>query len=245
MQTAIPRLKNRIEELRAVNVAAIQERYDPALSTLRDRVRATLSDVLGADTFEYQQIGYIKLDEAPIVMGSQMPLHVVQKGYADGIARTIGKIQTLIAVFEEKLGASSGDAGTRARRAFGDLDLHAEVARAVTPLFENGHYAHAVEDACKVLDLLVKMRSGRNDVSGTELMQTVFSPKNPVLKFNDLQTDSDRSEQQGLMFLYAGAMLALRNPRAHGIVQDTPESAVEYIGLVSMLAKTLDRARRA
>jgi uncharacterized protein (TIGR02391 family) len=111
-------------------------------------------------------------------------------------------------------------------------------------LFRDGHYANAVEDACKMLDAFVKMRSGRSDRSGTELMQEVFSAKNLVLKFNGLQTDTDRSKQQGMMFLFAGAMLALRNPRAHELMKDDPEQALEYIAFLSMLAKSLDRATK-
>ena len=108
-----------------------------------------------------------------------------------------------------------------------------------------GHYAHAVEDACKVLDGLVKTRSGRHGLSGTELMQQVFSPNKPVLKFNDIASDTDKSEQRGMMFLYSGAMLALRNPRAHEIVEDNPEKALEYIAFLSLLVKSLDKAKRA
>jgi uncharacterized protein (TIGR02391 family) len=63
--------------------------------------------------------------------------------------------------------------------------------------FEDGHYAEAVEAACKVLDGLVRYRSGRFDASGTSLMQTVFSPNNPVLKFNEQGNDSEKSEQRG------------------------------------------------
>jgi uncharacterized protein (TIGR02391 family) len=129
-------------------------------------------------------------------------------------------------------------------RAFGDLGLHPEIAWACAKLFQYGHYANAVEDACKVLDNLVKMRSGRDDLSGTDLMQTVFSPKSPILKFNNLQTETQKSEQQGMMYLYAGAMLALRNPRAHELVADHPERAIEHLSFLSMLAKSLDRATR-
>jgi uncharacterized protein (TIGR02391 family) len=132
----------------------------------------------------------------------------------------------------------------RARQTLAGLDLHPELARTVVTLFNDGHYSNAVEDACKILDGLVKIRSGRDDLSGTDLMQTVFSPKNPILKFNDLRTETDRSEQQGMMFLFAGAMLALRNPRAHGILQDEPDTALEYIGLVNLLARALDRSTR-
>jgi uncharacterized protein (TIGR02391 family) len=124
------------------------------------------------------------------------------------------------------------------------LGIHDEIDRAARKLFHDGHYANAVEAACKVLDLLVKMRSGKDDVSGTPLMQVVFSPNNPILRFNDLRSQSDRDEQQGMMFLYAGAMLALRNRRAHELIEDDPEQAVSYIGFLSMLAKALNRTKR-
>jgi uncharacterized protein (TIGR02391 family) len=244
MRAAIPRLKARIAELRAVKVDQIADRYDPALTALKQKVQATVTDIFGADTVEHHQFGYIRLDEASMNIMGETPLHEVREGYAQGMARTIAKLQALIELFEEKLGASADDSVIRARRAFGDLDLHPEVARAVGRLFEDGHYANAVEDACKILDGLVKLRSGRSDKSGTELMQEVFSPKKPVLRFNDLQTDSDKSEQQGMMYLYAGAMLALRNPRAHGVLRDDAETALEYIAFVNLLAKTLDRAQR-
>ena len=74
-------------------------------------------------------------------------------------------------------------------------------------------------------------------------MQTVFSTKTPVLRFNDLKTKTDLDEQQGMMFLYSGAMLALRNPRAHELIQDDPERALEYIGFLSLLAKSLETAK--
>jgi len=85
----------------------------------------------------------------------------------------------------------------------------------------------------------------RTDPSGTELMQLVFSPNSPILKFNDQTNASEKSEQQGMMYLYAGAMLALRNPRAHSLDNDHPERAIEYLSFLSMLAKALDRTQRA
>jgi uncharacterized protein (TIGR02391 family) len=148
-------------------------------------------------------------------------------------------------LFEEKITDLGETPAGKALKALGELEIHTEIERAVAKLFRDGHYANAVEDACKVLDGLVKIRSGRYDISGTELMQNVFSPKNPVLKFSDLQTQTEQSEQQGMMFLYAGAMLALRNPRAHEIIEDDPEKALEYIAFLSLLAKSLDKAKRA
>jgi uncharacterized protein (TIGR02391 family) len=75
-------------------------------------------------------------------------------------------------------------------------------------------------------------------------MRTAFSPNAPILAFNDLTDPGDRDEQKGLMHLFEGAVLALRNPRAHALSDDSPELALEYIALLSLLAKRLQQATR-
>ena len=241
MRRAIPKLQRRIEELEAFDPNSIQDRSDPLPKSLQQKSDATLVEILGPDTLDYNRFQIGRLDRAAIIIGGT-PLPEVRQGFARGKADAISKLQTLIELFEEKLSEASESPEERARRGFEGLQLHPEVLRAVEKLYLDGHYANAVEDACKVLDLLVTMRSGRIDISGTELMQAVFSPKNPVLRFSELSTESERSEQQGMMFLYAGAMLAFRNPRAHGLLTDDPEEALEVISFVSFLANALDRA---
>ncbi len=46
------------------------------------------------------------------------------------------------------------------------------------------------------------------------------------------------------MHLFAGVVLALRNPRAHALSDDSPELALECIALLSLLAKRLEQAKR-
>lgn len=244
MRAAIPKLARRIGELKAVDLTTIQDRSEPRFSALEKKIDDTLVDTFGADTLEYQRFHRINLDTASVNYLHPTPLHEIREGFRRGIENAVSTLETIIDLFEEKLRDSGESPQGRATRAFADFDLHPEIDRAASNLFRDGHYANAVEDACKVLDALVKMRSGRIDRSGTELMQEVFSAKNPVLKFNGLQTDTDRSEQQGMMFLFSGAMLALRNPRAHELIKDDPEQALEYIAFLSMLAKSLDRATK-
>lgn len=241
MKAAIPKLERRIGELKAVDIAAIQG-GEPFLKAMEDKIDDTLVELFGKDTVEYRRFEVWSLNTSPLFMGYEPPISEVREGYRRGIDQAISKLQTIIELFKEKLQDLGETPEGRAVRAFEELDIHPEIERAVGRLFHDGHYANAVEDACKVLDHLVKMRSGRYELSGTELMQTVFSPKAPVLRFSELRTETDRSEQQGMMFLYAGAMLALRNPRAHDLIQDDPEKALEYIGFLSLLAKSLDRA---
>jgi len=245
MKVAIPKLQRRISELKEIDINTIQERGESRFEALEQKIDSTLVDIFGNDTVEHRRFCVNSLDTAPINLMYEVPLHEVREGYKRGIEQAISNLQTIVDLFEEKIADLGETPAGKALKALGELEIHPEIERAVAKLFRDGHYANAVEDACKVLDGLVKIRSGRHDISGTELMQTVFSPKNPVLKFSDLQTQTEQSEQQGMMFLYAGAMLALRNPRAHEIIEDDPEKALEYIAFLSLLAKSLDKAKRA
>jgi uncharacterized protein (TIGR02391 family) len=64
------------------------------------------------------------------------------------------------------------------------------------------------------------------------------------LKFNDLADQSERDEQKGFMMLFNGAVAGIRNPRAHKLIKDDPERALEFIAFVSLLAKLLDGAKK-
>ena len=107
-------------------------------------------------------------------------------------------------------------------------------------LFADGYYALAVQKAYIYIDNLVSKRSGRTDKDGADLMRTVFSPKNPVLKLNKLQSRSEENQQQGYMHMFEGVMIGIRNPRAHEYdVEDTPREALEMIVIANHLMRLL------
>lgn len=243
MRASIPKLERRIKDLEALDPNSLKVRSDPRLDALENKLTDTIAEVFGHGTLEYNRFAPRGLDRAGYNSMYATPLSEVIHSVTESKAREISNLRTVIELFSEKLTDGGDTPAIKAKRAFGDLDLHPEIARACAKLFADGHYAEAVESGCKVLDMLVKMRSMKLDPSGTELMQLVFSPKAPILKYNDQANDSERSEQQGMMFLFAGSMLALRNPRAHGLVEDHPENAVEYLSFLSMLAKSLDRTK--
>lgn len=243
MRRGIPKLKKRLDELYAFDPTTMRDSSDTRPDALQQKIDATLVELLGPDTIDYDRFYVSTLNQAPIMWGGT-PLNLIHKGFAEGKQDAISKLETLIQLFEERIGEDPESPAERAKRGLEGLQLHPEILRAVEQLFKNGHYSNAIEDACKVLDLLVKMRSGKLDISGTDLMNTVFSPKSPILKFSELQTESEKSEQQGMMHLFAGAMLAFRNPRAHGLVNDSPEQALEIISFISFLASSLDKAKR-
>jgi uncharacterized protein (TIGR02391 family) len=121
--------------------------------------------------------------------------------------------------------------------------LHPTVNAASSALIRDGHCAQAVFEAAKALVLEVRTKSG-SKLDGASLMRTVFSRNSPLLAFNLLVTQSDQDEQEGMMHLYEGAVLAVRNPRAHSPVTDSPESAQRYLELLSFLAYRLDETTR-
>ncbi len=75
-------------------------------------------------------------------------------------------------------------------------------------------------------------------------MEYVFSLKNPILRFNGLSNISEIEEQKGFMMMFCGAVAGLRNPRAHKIIKDDPEMALEFIAYISLLAKLVDKATK-
>jgi uncharacterized protein (TIGR02391 family) len=123
------------------------------------------------------------------------------------------------------------------------LNIHPIIRKACLDLFGKGLYRHAVLDASIALCEMVRRKSGCRDRDGADLMRYVFSKSSPLLACNGLATDSERSEQEGIMHLFEGAIQAIRNPRAHGLSADEPESAMDYIALLSFLAKRLESAK--
>lgn len=144
---------------------------------------------------------------------------------------------------QERVAHASAHAARDARAAFDNLSIHPRLLHACGKQFADGHYRDAILAAGIALVQYVKERSA-SALDGTALMTSVFSVNNPILAFSDLKDQSDKDEQQGLMHLFAGAVLALRNPRAHSLTPDTAEYAVEAISLISFLAKQLDTARK-
>lgn len=249
MSHALPRLEKRLKDLEEFTVSGSKDEVSANAKALQQKYDDTLIEIFGNDTLEYQrfQIRSFYQSSGVIMMsryGRQSRSQEEEvEPYKKGVANGVRNLRTIIELFNEKLDESSAPTKNPGR-ALESLELHPQIADASVELFKGGHYANAIEDACKVLDLLVKMKSKRGDPSGTELMQLVFSPKAPLIKFNDQTNDSEKSEQQGMMFLYSGAMLAFRNPRAHGLLSDDPAIALEIIGFINFLAKALDRSKR-
>jgi uncharacterized protein (TIGR02391 family) len=119
-------------------------------------------------------------------------------------------------------------------------ELHPQLVRAVETLFATGHYRDAILRSCIALADTVRQKSGSEIKDDTPLMRHVFSAKKPVLKVSN-----DEGEREGMLSLFAGVTMGLRNPRAHhlGDGEDLdPTEAFEWLVFISALMRVIDRA---
>lgn len=109
--------------------------------------------------------------------------------------------------------------------------------------FRTGHYADAVESGVKALCECVRSRIGSPE-DGDRLMTLAFSPNGPLLRINRGQSKNDESEQRGHMFLCQGVVAAWRNPRAHALIDDSPQRALMMLETLNDLIATTKAATR-
>jgi len=125
---------------------------------------------------------------------------------------------------------------------------HSLVLKYCTAELLADNYFHAVLEASKGLFARLRDRTGL-DTDGAELIdQALGIPKGsgtPRVAFNSLRTESERSEQRGLVNLFKGVAGTFRNPTAHApriSWSMSEQDALDLLSLVSMLHRRLDQA---
>ncbi len=143
------------------------------------------------------------------------------------------------------------DAEQRAGRLRAELlrrRVHADVLRACRAELLQDNYFHAVLEAMKSVAEKIRVRATLK-TDGHRLVDDAFglASGTPLLAFNSLRTDTERSEHLGLMNLMKGTFSAFRNPTAHEpktrwIVSE--EDALDLLSVLSLLHRRLDAAVR-
>ena len=123
--------------------------------------------------------------------------------------------------------------------------IHPQVMKYCKAELMQDNYFHAVFEASKGLAQRIRDESGV-EADGAKLVDQVFSVKNPVITFNDLRTETERSEHVGFATLLKGCFGAVRNPAAHQpkLLWEGEDDAADYFTLISLLHRKLDGSRR-
>jgi uncharacterized protein (TIGR02391 family) len=122
---------------------------------------------------------------------------------------------------------------------FDERNIHTDISAVSLKLFDDGHYAQATFEAFKLIDISVKDISGIED-TGFSLMMNAFNETGPKIKLTDLVTMSDKDEQRGFRYIFAGAMAGIRNPRGHDNRTDPIDLCLDHLSVASVLLRTLE-----
>ncbi len=118
-------------------------------------------------------------------------------------------------------------------------------------LWQSHHYREAVEAALKKVNAETQNKTGRHDISETNLFKQLFSlddpkPGIPRLRLKDDDgSDTYRSVHRGTMALAEGLFAGIRNIVSHTVAETEADeqAALEQLAAVSVLARWVDDAR--
>lgn len=122
-------------------------------------------------------------------------------------------------------------------------NIHPQIVSVAKGRFDDSYYADAVEAAFKEVNTRVKgIYKNRTSIEkdGVKLMQSAFSPQNPIIKLGDISTETGTNVQQGYMEMFVGAMIGIRNPKAHSNQTLSKADAIRKLHFASMLMCKLD-----
>ena len=125
---------------------------------------------------------------------------------------------------------------------FDTRNIHGKLPTKVRELFDDGHYSEATFEAFKFIDKEIQRLSGLND-SGFKLMMAALSETKPLVSFTPCATTTEKDEQKGFQFLFAGSISCIRNPRGHeyGVV-DSIDQCLDHLSLASLLLRRIEEA---
>lgn len=141
-------------------------------------------------------------------------------------ARTIGEAEARVRTLRAK---------------FQGRCIHPEVMKYCRAELLQDNYFHAVFEAAKGLAQRIRELASV-DGDGAALVDLVFSVERPVLAFNTLRTETEKSEHKGYAALLKGCFAAVRNPLAHEpkVLWQGEDDAADHLSLISLLHRKLD-----
>jgi len=102
----IKQLRRRIDDLKALDPERTAYN-DPKVEVLQDSIIATIRDVFGADSPEYDDHQNHTIWHGPVIMG--MPVQQAQQAFKKGIPRSIALLEGLVQRLEERAEIFGGD----------------------------------------------------------------------------------------------------------------------------------------
>lgn len=239
---AVAKLNKRLLEVEQLDARVAKSNRTGEDKVVLSDVKNTILEIFGEYSPEYREHQSLQMWSGSIIF--DMPQHKIDEAVERGRLQIVNILKSLIKRLSEKREELAGGAEPTAKAITQYLNLHPRIADVASDLFEDGYHWEAIFSASKALINYVKERSGRHDLDGTGLVRTVFSKNAPILAFNALKEQTDIDEQEGMMHLFEGVVLGIRNPGGHSFPEGPQQRATEYLSLISLLAYRTQEAKK-
>ena len=232
------------------NEITIRDSDDPKFKTWKNTVERTIIRVFGSDSPELKQFKKLRFFYSAMVMtlGSDYS-HKHRECFDRDFDILISSIKNYIDELkqDDEVEEEIEDTGIdiQEKVLLNDFweDIHPKITSISKRRYEDGHYADAVLSAFREVNSCVKemvMNKTAEELDGSSLMHKAFSPSNPIIVLDNLSTDSGRNVQRGYMEIFSGAMIGIRNPKAHENMDIEEIPAKHRIYLASLLMTKID-----
>ena len=150
-------------------------------------------------------------------------------------------------IYKAQVAKTISQAQERAGRLYRELitrKVHPDVLKFCRAELLQENYFHAMFEATKSIADKIRDKSGLTS-DGSKLVDEAFSGSVPLLAFNTLRTDTERSEQTGLMNLIKGIFGLFRNTTAHApkirwIINE--QDALDMLTMASLIHRRIDNS---
>lgn len=114
--------------------------------------------------------------------------------------------------------------------------------KAIQLHYDNKDYTEAVRDAMFFLNELVREKSGLDNKDGVALFESAFLGRNPALRINDGNSETDKNIQEGIGYILKGMTQMIRNPISHEKITITKIEAESILLFSNVIIKKIDNS---
>lgn len=235
---AIEEIKSLIERVSSLKM---QKRYSTDHVRWMTNVKNILEDIFGKESryfimfqslkWELQEMSPLEITLAGGIEKKQQQIYTQDLDIAEGI-------------LQSALDSISSSSVSLPIELFWEY-IHPKIRMVSESRYMSSHYADSVEAAFKeinsIIKNIVKQQIGK-ELDGLKLMQHAFSSDKPILKLTELNSESDRNVQLGYQQIFSGAMIGIRNPKAHENLVINKDRAMHLIFLASLLMHKVDES---
>jgi uncharacterized protein (TIGR02391 family) len=223
---------NMTKRIRLFEALRSKQRSDGCANNICAFIQRVMSPVLYVDSPDHFESKQLDLNKILSFEG----LRLSDEGYINP-----GKQARTISQAEE--------AASNLRAQLIGRGVHPDVLKFCCAELIQDNYFHAVLEAAKSVAQKIRDKAEISG-DGAELVDRAFGigkKEYPIITFNSLSTDSEKSEHNGLMNLMKGFFGTFRNPIAHSpklMWKVTEQDALDMMTLASLLHRRLDSATK-